>query len=277
MTDAPVVQLNLSAELSNAHRDLNSTLHRLAAFAAVGERLGKLPRDLDLPAPDILIRFGHQGSEGEYQEEPPEVRDNFAEYCARFSVVGMVTACEEFLHRVLFTASIGAASHEHNGRLTGPEFNEMREGIRKEVRRSSVDGLALAALRRLNLEESVVPQISYFRSVHGIRKCLLHRGGIVREDDVDEEGFLRAVWCRPVFLLGDEEIKSFPLLGKDGDTISFRFDETARSWRLGDHVKLTARDCQDIAWTLSAFAQQTIQACSQALVALAGGKANGEP
>ncbi len=71
-----------------------------AVFASLGERLGKVPSDVDLPPGSTVIEF-RRVEPGEDPDSlrglPKEVIAQFPSYCTRYSVVAMVTACEVYL------------------------------------------------------------------------------------------------------------------------------------------------------------------------------------
>ena len=256
--------LDVGAELRDAHSTLNSALGRLAAFAAIAERLGKVPKDIDLPAANIVMRYGSApAKDDEAPGEPEEVRDNFAAYCARFAAIGMVTACEEFLQRVLFIANLGRIAAGSGGGLTGAEFNETKEQTRKEVRNTSVDMLPMRILRVIEQHADPPDGIEWFRGVYGMRKCLLHRGGIVGTDDVGDGEALAATWRTPVIKIGGRAVTQLPVRADKGESLSVGFEDTVRNWRVGDAVTLTAEECQSIALTLGLFCGQVSDLCGK--------------
>ena len=266
--------LNVGAELRDAEARLGEALKRLAVFAAIAERLGKLPEGADLPSADIVMHFGGLShvAPNEQRRESKEVRENFAAYCARFAVVGMITACEEFLQRILFIVRLGEFAAKSGATLTGEQFIQTREKTRKEVRRLSVDGLPMQILAAIHRNSVPLPELDWFRGVYSIRKCLVHRNGVIGEDDVDEHGIASAKWRKAAMQIGDKEIAALPIPVQAGDVLSVQFVDSVRTWQLGDSVILTAQECQEVALTLSTFCSRMSLLAGQGVAELVKGR-----
>lgn len=263
--------INLSAEVWDAHAKVIAGLERSSLFALLGERLGKLPPDLELPSGNTAVRFGGPKP---IEGVPPtdlvwsEMKEEFAEYCARYAVVGMVTTCEVYLQRIFFIAKLGYEASQHGGSTTGETFYKIREQCLKEVRRSSVDGVVVKISKTINCDISAVTGLEWFRSVYGLRKCLLHRGGIVGQDDVGDDGLLTAAWRRLALSVDGKHISALPFYVEKGGTVAARFVDEVRSWHAGEKLQLTAQDCQDIGLSLALFAGQIVDELQKGLAAM---------
>ncbi len=252
-------KINLSAELRDAHTKVVAGLEQSSMFALLGNRLGKLPPELELPQDDITMRFGGPRP---VDGVPPrdliwsEMKEEFTEYCARYAIIGMITTCEVYLQRLFFIARLGQKASQPDVQLTGENFYTIRGKCLKEIRNSSVDGLVAKILRIINCDASAITGLNWFRSVYSLRKCLLHRGGTIGQEDVDDKGLLTAVWRRPVLSVDGEDIPALPFRVEAGGKVAIRFADEVRSWRTGDRLQLTAQDCQNIGLSLALFASQ---------------------
>jgi hypothetical protein len=262
--------LNVTAELNDAQKTFNGVVERFAAFAAIADRLGNLGDDTELPSAAVVFRLGKTDTPADatYGTEPGEVRANFAEYCSRFAVVGMITASEEFLQRVLLIAKLTRRAGE-DARLTGEAFHALREETRKEVRRTSVDGLIPKIVETTGWTEGVDGE-DVFRILYSARRCLLHRGGTVGPDDLHGEESLRVRWRRPVLMANGSEIATLPFEAAEGTDISVAVREVDRDWELGGKIALSARDCQEIGLTLEMLASNIVVAVNKASAAMLG-------
>ncbi len=142
MFGGPGRSINLTDEVKNANNALHDKLQRAALFAQIGERLGGLPTDTDLPPADVVLQTGgHQQIEEEFFDTSwAEMKEDFPKYCSRYAIVAVVTSCEPQLRRLLFIASLGAKVKGRGG-MAGGEFYSIRAEVRRAVRHSSVDGL----------------------------------------------------------------------------------------------------------------------------------------
>lgn len=264
-------KIDLSAEVRDAHTKVVAGLERSSLFALLGERLGKLPSELELPQGNIIMSFGGPRP---VDGVPPrdliwtEMKEEFAEYCARYAIIGMVTVCEMYLQRLLFIARLGQEASQHGGKLTGEAFYTIRSQCLKEIRNSSVDGLVTKILNMINCDTSAIAGLDWFRSVYSLRKCLLHRGGAIGQDDVDDKGLLTTVWRRPVLSVNGEDVSALPLIVKEGGTLEMRFNDEVRTWNVGERLQLTAQDCQDIGMSLAFFASQINNELNKGLAAM---------
>ena len=169
--------------------------------------------------------------------------------------------------------SLGAAGEKAIARIYQyiQGFGEVKDKERlKEVRRSSVDGLARKAVETVGREISAVTGLEWFRSAYGLRRCLLHRGGIVGQEDVDDDGLLTAVWRRPILSVDGKHISALPFYIHKGGTLGVRLADEIRSWHVDDRLQLTAQNCQNIGVSLAIFAGQTADELRKGLATMLG-------
>jgi hypothetical protein len=104
-----------------------------------------------------------------------------------------------------------------------------------------------------------------FLSIQRVRNCLEHRGGIVRKQDLDDQGTaltLNFPRLKVFYMRGNEEIE----LARDervddgshGPEVQIlgRIVTRSRTYRLGERVMFTANEFSEIAMACSFFATQ---------------------
>jgi hypothetical protein len=171
--------MNLSAEVRDALDNVTTAVERSAAFALLADRIGALPADVTLPPASVVVGLSCD------DELIAEMRADFPQYCIRYAILAMTSACEEYLQRLLFIARLAALAAQRHG-TTGKEFYETRDACRRETRQTSVDGLVPKILSAVRAETEAVDGLDWFRGIYSIRKCLVHRGGRIGPDDVAE-------------------------------------------------------------------------------------------
>lgn len=268
-----VHNVDLSAEIRGAFKQAVRGIERSAMFALLGERLGALPPDVKLPAAEVTVQLG-RGPSGEVSPEQDallaEMGPEFPTYCNRYAVLAMITSCEEYLQRLLLIARVAAVAAQQQRFTTTEQFHQTHESCRKEVRRTSVDGLVPAILSSVGKESETVVGLEWFRSVYSIKRCLTHRGGRIGPDDVGGQETLDVVWRRPVLKFDGDEVVSLPYETKKEGLVSVGFTDESRSWRLGEAINLTAQECQHVGFSLSIFCKELADLLQRALLDLFG-------
>lgn len=151
---------------------------------------------------------------------------------------------------------------------TGEMFNTVRNLCLKEVRRLSVNSLATETLKAAGRNISAVTGLSWFTSVYDLRRCLVHRGGIVGQDDVDDTWLLTWVWGKLILSFDGKDVPALPFYAEKGGTLSIRFGDEVHKWHPGKKLRLSAEDCQNIGLSLSIFASQVADELQKGLAAM---------
>lgn len=268
-----VHDVNLTAEIRHALNDAQAGIEHSAMFALLGERIGALPEDVTLPAASTVFQLIQRGG----QETPcsqdalfAEMREDFPTYCTRYAILAMTTCCEECLQRLLLTARLAVAAVQQRRLTTGKQFHQIREAWRKEIRRTSVDGLVPKILFAVGKGSATVTGLEWFRSAYSIKRCLTHRGGRVGPDDVGDDETLEVVWRKPVLEVNSQEVAALPFKVQEGQLLSVGFTDECRSWRLGEAVQLTAQECQHVGLSLILFCTEFGNLLQAALLDLFG-------
>lgn len=264
--------VNLSQESRGHHAIASRSLQAAAQFAELGDRFGNLPEEIPLPAAAVVMKFGESAD-----RVPAESRHGFANDCARYAVVGMITACDLYLVQLCFVADLAAKALPTGGRMKTEEFWEMAEARRQKLRRMSLRSVVLAMDRLLGTQVAKLPAMLWFESLKDLRNCLVHRGGEVGVPDLNRDGELHVLWRKPVLEVNGTRIDTLPFHVDRGQEIAISFTEQVRSWRLGESVALTASECQEIALSLALFCNAILEEFQSGLQRTAGASAEVTP
>ena len=242
-------KMNVSEQVRAHHAVLVSDLERAAAFAVAGERVGKLPPDTELPPVDLLVRFGDDAAFSDTWQQ-------FSSYCARYSVLVMMTACEYYVGQLLFVARVARHVSETHQTMPVEEFWKIAEECQQELRHMSPKQVVEKTFALLKRDRRDVAGLAWFDSLYQLRKCLVHRKGQVGVEDGGPEGELRVIWRKVTPIVDDEPITSRSRTFEKGSRLGVMFEEQVRSWKVGEAIDLTVGDCQGIALSLFLFSKE---------------------
>lgn len=247
--------INVNAEINHANDELGRSLERSAMLAEIAYSLGKLPPDLILPDSNIVGLF-RSGSSGEFKQTWSNMKDMFSLYCTRYAIVGMITSCEIHLQRLYFIAKLAKAVNQSGGTIVGQEFLNIKKRCLKEVRHMAVDRIVETTFKTLGVQTPTLPLLDGFRSICNMRRCLLHRDGIIGQEDVGEEGKLTTIWRKPILIVDGEDIAGLPIRVDGGQVLGIRFSDETKEWHLGEKLEIDVEGSQHIAFTLMLFAKE---------------------
>jgi hypothetical protein len=262
MADKENSSIDIVGELNNAKAILVKDLERMAKYAAIAERFSRLSADVELPdnSLDFIFGFSPPPNATETPEDKlgKEVRDNFASYSARFSVVAMITAFEIFILRVLWIAKLCGWMLKNGDQIPTTEFYRLGEEARKKARHTSVQQM-ITMIGEYVGKSADFPSLEWFKSIYAARRCLTHRGGIVGPEDANEEGKLRLVLRKFQLVVDDkpqDQIRG--LFVKAGSKVGARFISVEREIPVGESLVLTPQDCQSIAFSIVGCADDLV-------------------
>jgi hypothetical protein len=207
-----------------------------------------LPPGSKLPPSNATMRFGGRPDHGCASLE--YVR-GFAAFCARSSVIDMMGACERYLRNLwLITRLVELIGRK--GFITLPEYHSLRDCSDKD--KTGLWDLFNGVLVSGGIKRQAIAGRRWFSSLDVLRNCLVHRGGLVGAADTNKKGVLRTVW-RGVVLIAPEGdvISSLPHSSPQGGELKIIIEDRLREWKLGEHLNITAGDCQEMAYSLSIF------------------------
>jgi hypothetical protein len=249
--------VRLDREINNALAKVIDEIQSGVAFASIGERFSKTDIS-ELPDDDVVVKFPIvkvQENQTPQDIIDKEVKEKFAQYCKRYSIIALVTACEVYLQTILLIIELTIRLNNEK-RLSGEEFEKLKQEWRNQL--YGLGGLSLldkcAALTEVNVEEII--NRKYFSSINRIRRCIVHRSGVISEQDVDKAGIFEAIILKPELFTEDGIIEKLPAVLKKGEILKFRSIEYTLTWKMGQHIDPNIQLCQSIGWSLIWFCNE---------------------
>jgi hypothetical protein len=268
-------QFNPIALIQEEHANVVAALQQSSLFAQLGDRLSKLPPELELPPGYAVPDFGYSGAaRGGIPRELvwSELKEDFAGDCARYAVLGMTTACDVYLQHLSLTAAVTKEVAQHGGSLSGEVFNEIRRRHLEKLKRarytSKSDNLPTGILNMVRGDISKITGLEWFISIFKLRNCIVHRRAVVSQDDVDDVGMFRLTWRKQWLTVDGTEVTVFPIRLEAGQTVRYHIGQEVREWHQGDSIQLSPRDCSNIAFSLFLFCSQMSEELGNSLAAL---------
>jgi hypothetical protein len=132
--------------------------------------------------------------------------------------------------------------------------------IRKYHRAGLPDKLKIL---REEYDPILIPELSdHVMSINAARNCLVHRKGIVAEQDLNTPDALMVRWRRKELLVrddeGNENVIELPYLAEKDVTASLRFVDAGRVFNLGEAINFSTREFSDLCMTFFFFGQQLV-------------------
>ncbi|MDG4604426.1 MAG: hypothetical protein P9C48_14240 [Defluviicoccus sp.] len=214
---------------------------------------------LELPIPfKTVFDDGLMWSRGVLQE-------NYCEWvlCNGFrDAIEAVGAALEEAHRVLTLWSL--LDENSQCKLSGAKWNELFiEGDKHFHRLGLPDKLSHLRLNHeLFLDEHLS---SHLLSINKARNCLVHRGGTVSGRDVTTNNEMEVTWRSMCFFLNDEGGEKALQIGarvEKGSIIGIRFQDTCKSFSIGQRIRFRAQEVSDVCWSLFLFGDDLVQKIS---------------
>lgn len=254
-----VVRIGINIQMNNALAKVHEEIQAGFAFSSIGERFSKA--DIDkLPQDDTTVKFLLTPINREPVPEDiininSEVKEKFAQYCKRYSVIAMVTACEVYMQTMLLITKLTLLLREKR-KISGKEFELLKQDWRSQL--YDLGGLSLLdkCFSLLSNRVEDIDNRKYFADINKIRRCIVHRGGIVSEQDVDASGVLQITMLKPQLYVNDVMIDKLPVKVEEGGTLSFGVVEDTSTWKTGQSIELTIGHCQSVGWSLIVFCSE---------------------
>lgn len=242
--------IDVGATIRQLYRSAAFDIESAAMFAVNGDRLARLPKDVALPdysEPTAQVRHAPSGES--MGDTWPEVRESFADYCTRYAVIAMVTTCEILLGRLLYVKELTIRAGKMG--VSGENAIALRQETEQEVRYLSPERVIRRTFE--GLETPALRFIDDFRSIYALRRCLVHRSGIVSEQDVDKNGVLAGNWRHLAITVEGKEVASLPTMVPPNHTLGMPVRAVQKEWRVGERLGIDAQSSNDIAFSLMTF------------------------
>ena len=218
-----------------------------AEFASVGERVGKALPDLPLPPSDIVVKYGT----GRHRQ----VSSKFGQYCANYSLVLMISGCEQYLRQLTLFSRIAAEIARSRGPIRGDRFEQIRQDVARD--KSPLWRVFSELLKTLGRKRQTIYGRTWFTSLERIRNCLVHRAGVVGDADIPKKAVFEAIWPKTTITDPDGRlVTSLPFRTEKGGEYRITATPQKRVWQKGERIAISAQDCHDMAFSLAQFCDQ---------------------
>lgn len=224
--------------LQRAKNSLDSDLSSFAAHSSLAGGLSGTDVEGEIPRKDMFLNFGDGPSN--------EDRNDFALHASRYSVLGMVTAFEVYLERLYFIALLVDHALDQSQAISGEAFHKYRTQAQNAARSHNPPQMLVLVRESLGETEGIKCE-AWINSIYAARKVLSHRGSVVGDVDVNENGELPLVW--QTVEVGEN---------REGNT-ELRFIDSNRILKEGDALEITPEECQEIAWSFGSCADYLTQ------------------
>lgn len=245
------LRIDLGPPLNAAFHRAYASLTEATEFVVLGARFGRLSPDVVLPNAQVTVAIQAPNEEA--------VRAQFGSMAARYAVIAMVTACEIYIqdaYAILYVGQKLAASKDGSIPLTRYEHHVLK--ARGQARGHGI----LKALGWIKTQTGAsdvdLPGVAWLSDVIRVRNCVVHRGGIVTEEDAPN-GSIRVRWRHEYLTLNGERVGPGPwyYVGENTQAEARLYHEDAEhEWCLGEAVTLTEQDAHDIAFSLLELVRQ---------------------
>jgi hypothetical protein len=247
------ISLNLGAMLGALQRSIQRTLD-LVSF---GLQAAEKAKDIDrLLLPEIKMHFSIAENK---KLDVESARKEFRQWVISSGLRDCVEAVNPLMEEARKVCALYLLAEKKrikNGDLQQKVFGP----IRKYHRAGLPDKLKIL---REEYDPILIPELSdHVMSINTARNCLVHRRGIVAEQDLNTPDALMVRWKRKEILVrddeGNEKVIELPYLTEKNVTVCLRFVETGRIFKLGEAINFSTEEFSDLCMTFFFFGQQMV-------------------
>lgn len=247
------IGLNLGAMLGALQRSIQRTLDLVSFGLQAAEKAKNIDR---LLLPGIKMHF----SIAENQKLDVEsARKEFRQWVIASGLRDCVEAVNPLMEEARKVCALYLLAEKK--RIKNVELQQKVFGpIRKYHRVGLPDKLRIL---REEYDPSLIPELSdHVMSINAARNCLVHRKGIVAEQDLNTPDALMVRWKRKDILVrddeGNEKVIELPYLAEKDVTVCLRFVDAGRIFKLGEAINFSTEEFSDLCMTFFFFGQQMV-------------------
>lgn len=248
------ITINLDALRGELQRSLQKEIYLVSAGLQNIELID--PALLHLPTNGVTMII-----DGSLSWGAEEVQKQYREWTLSNGFRDIVEGVSTFLesaHKVLSYWKI-VGKQKSGSEIKGSDYNDIILSGRKKFHRLGLPD----KIKHLETEHYIKPKFGEeVLSVNTARNCLVHRGGIVGNKDINNKNTLEVKWMRLAMILQNEDGENELILGqrveKDG-VIAIRNQEELRAFSVGEHVKFSVEEFYSAVWTLFLFGNDLVQ------------------
>jgi hypothetical protein len=244
--------INLGALLSQLHNTIQRTIYLAALGLNAPPRLTQ--EDLQLPGTSISLSFGGLAWPIE------EAREGFTQWILGNSLRDAAEAISGFLEEtrtVLAMWQLGIRNRSEV--ITGADWHEATVSQRRRFHRLGLPD----KIKNLQETYSLVLDsdlVRHLLSINAARNCLVHRRGIVQEQDINEDGAMRVSWRRLALVIrsADGEREGFVgVIVNVGESVCVSNRDESKPFPLGTAISFSVQEFADVCWSLVLFGTST--------------------
>ncbi len=249
--------INLYHEISEAYISARESIAQACDFAEIGNNQCNISIGMEqLPWSRILRESSPDMSPSDWSvvldKSVEDQKYDFSEYCSRYAVVAAIVACEVFLQRFFVIAQIASIA-KNSPIMTAGELREKIRIAQKSAEDLGVRELPNKIFKQLENVEVPQPVTEWFHTIYRLRKCLVHRRGIVGEKDINKSTkYLEVKWGKPIPITETKVGDSFIPLG-NSRVMSYKAETSCCKWSQGDQIRLSVENCEEISASLLLF------------------------
>lgn len=253
--------LNITINLANLRGELHRSLQKAIYLVCAGLQSSKEqinPESLRLPTKSITLIV-----DGGLRWDAEEVQKQYIEWVLSNGFRDVIEAVSAFLesaHQVLsFWGILG--KQKDGAEISASDYNDIIiSGNRKFHRFGLPEKFThLKTEHDIDVEPKFSIQIL---SVNTARNCLVHRGGIVKDRDINNNNALEVNWTKVMVVVKNENGEKELVLGEmieKGNVLAMRSQEDLKVFHLGERVVFTAEEFANISWSLLLFGNHLVQ------------------
>jgi hypothetical protein len=242
-----MTEYDVSDLISRARNSLENDLTILAAYTAVARGISELPEGTELPENELFFAFGFGPleKEGKIVQNPviEEVRRDFGLHSSRYAVLAMIPAFEVYLERIHWISLLLNHATSQGAEVSGENVQSMRERSLRIALGKNPPQMIKEILSNV-AHHSPIELFDWIVSIYSARKILSLRNGNVSGVDTNTEGKFKLL-RRTVDVVENE----------DGVRV-LRTSDVEREYEVGTELKITPKDCQEIAFALISVADE---------------------
>lgn len=217
----------------------------------------------DIP-PELVIEEGFFRMQFDQDEADIDIKkENFKTWLVRKGFEDLVKGIEYSLREAFLYVSIFSRASELK---TGEAFNQAFAEIRKKALRMHIPDMIE------KIEPHLIHPLNYKNQILSINKgrtCLVHRGGLVTEKDINEPSNkkLKLCWVK-LKLFYEKDGEEIELQGQTliegGSSIKMRRENKEISFNIGEHIILNYRQFNEFIVTCHHFGTDLVDALPKA-------------
>ena len=256
-------QINVTISLNSLREELQRSLQKAIYLVSAGLQTKDQidPVLLRLPNNSITMTF-----HGGLRWDAEEVQKQYSEWVLSNGfrdVIEGVSAFLESAHEVSSYWEI-VGKQKDGEKITGSDWQKIVVSGKKRFHRLGLPDkfVHLSTEHDIEVEPKFSEQVL---SINISRNCLVHRGGVVTEKDINNNNALEVKWTKLMMVLqsedGEKELELGKMIGKNSD-LCMRNQEELKAFSIGEQIVFTTGEFANISWSLFLFGNDLVQKIS---------------